>query len=73
MSAARCFYADASRRGVRSPDCAPGPFASYVVRGYFVTTNARTGRARRAPLHLCRAHAEHHAHLRPQPMNGGAR
>lgn len=68
ISHARCFYTDPAKRGSQSPDCFPGTFARYVVRSYFIRT-FRNGRVRRAPLHLCRAHAEFHEHLSPRPMN----
>jgi hypothetical protein len=61
MSARRCFYADPSKRGSRSPDCAPGTFATHIVRRYFLVPRV-------APLYLCRAHAEHHAHLYPREI-----
>jgi hypothetical protein len=63
MSAPRCFYADPKMRGKDSPECFPGTFAHYVVRCYFDGQ-----RPRREPLHLCRAHAEFHAHLNPRPI-----
>lgn len=61
----RCEYADKATRGERSPECFPGPSATHIVRGYFITTKGR------APMYLCRAHAEYHAHLNPECIRKG--
>lgn len=59
MPRPRCYYADKSRRPAGSPVCAPGTLATHVVRRirFFWTS-----------LYLCRAHANYHAELNPQPL-----
>jgi hypothetical protein len=58
-----CHYADPAKRGPRSPACAPSTAATFIVRRYFLRPHV-------APLYLCTAHADYHAHLSPQRMAG---